>query len=379
MKLAQLPRKVARGLPYLRKEIRSIISDRTPFFIAKPRVVHIWRGAPCNAKCIMCNYSFLKGDALRELTTSPFTDEMVTRALPQIAELCGRGTMVSYMGGEPTLSKHLLEWVETAGRLGLDFRFTTNGYRITPEYAERLVAAGLFNLGVSLESLDPKINEVMRPYPKGTELTVRAIELLLGERRRQRARVSINVKTVVSNINMASFIEIAKRWGKEDGVMVTPQTFEGIDGMPQATKDLLFIKDERQLEEFVEQVIQLKREGYNIHITEQALREVVRLYREDKDHKTTMHNKSVEMSPDEPMCNIATDNLWIDSGLVKLCPYHPPIGNFMTGTATLKELWESEQCRRVRDQTRACRRLCNISCLRRTPLRHKVQTFLRIA
>src|SRR4030095_2776001 len=121
MKLAQLPRKVVRGLPYLRKELRSIVSDRTPFFIANPRVAHLWRGAPSNAKCIMCDYGFKKGEALKAITRSDFTDEMVTRALPQIAELCGRGTMVSYMGGEPTVSKHLLEWVETASRLGLDF------------------------------------------------------------------------------------------------------------------------------------------------------------------------------------------------------------------------------------------------------------------
>lgn len=35
--------------------------------------------------------------------------------------------------------------------------------------------------------------------------------------------------------------------------------------------------------------------------------------------------------------------------------------------------------RQVREQTRACRRLCTISCLRRTPLRHKVSTFLKLA
>jgi len=92
-----------------------------------------------------------------------------------------------------------------------------------------------------------------------------------------------------------------------------------------------------------------------------------------------MHTKSLEMDPSAPMCNIATDNLWIHDGMVRLCPYHPPIGNLMKDQKTLKEIWESEMCRKVREQTRACRRLCNISCLRRTPLRHKVQTFLRIA
>ena len=49
MRAASVPRKVVRGSPYLAKELRAIVSDHTAFFIAVPRVVHIWRGAPCNA------------------------------------------------------------------------------------------------------------------------------------------------------------------------------------------------------------------------------------------------------------------------------------------------------------------------------------------
>jgi hypothetical protein len=106
---------------------------------------------------------------------------------------------------------------------------------------------------------------------------------------------------------------------------------------------------------------------------------MVKLYREDKNHTSTMHTKDLEMDPSEPECNIGTDNMWIHDGHVKLCPYHPPIGNFVTDKTTLKEMWESEITRQVRTKTRACRRLCTISCLRRTPFLHKVNTFLKIA
>jgi len=379
MQVASLPRKVIRGLPYLRKEIRSIVSDHTPFFIAKPRVVHIWRGAPCNARCIMCDYGFLKGDAYRKLISSAFTDDLMPKTLEQIAELTGRGTVVSYMGGEPTVSKDLVEWVELASKLGLDFRFTTNGYKMDEELARKLTAAGLFNIGVSLESLDPEINEVMRPHPQGTAKTIRAIELLMKERDRQRARLSINVKTVLSDLNLESFIEIAKRYGKEDRMMVTPQMFEPMDGMPPETKEKLYVKDMARLQRIVEQIRELKSQGYAIHVTEQGLREFIKLYSDDKARTSTMHNKDLEMDPSEPECNIGTDNLWIHDGAVKLCPYHPPIGSVVTGTQTLKEMWDSELARQVRTGTRACRRLCTISCLRRTPLTHKVVTFLRIA
>jgi MoaA/NifB/PqqE/SkfB family radical SAM enzyme len=379
MQLADLPRKINKGLPYLRKELRAIVSDHTPLFIAVPRTVHVWRGAPCNARCIMCEFGYKKGDALRNLSLSPFTDEMLVRVLGEIHELCGRGTLVSYMGGDATVSKHVVEWVRLASSKGIDFRFTTNGYKLDEKLAADLVEAGMFNIGISLEAIDPKINEIMRPFPDGTRKTINGIELMIRERTRQKRYISINIKTVISKVNMDEFFEIVKRWGKIDGVMCTPQAFEQGDGMPQATRDLLYHNDLGRLERFADRVREMKREGYNIHISEQGLREIVKQYRDDVDHKAECHSKKLEMDPSEPVCNIGTDNMWIEQGYVKLCPYHKPIGEVMSGTQTLKQMWDSEITRQVRQQTRACRRLCTISCLRRTPLTHKIRTFLKIA
>ena len=379
MPLAALPRKVVRGSPYLAKELRAVLSDRTPLFVAVPRTVHIWRGAPCNARCIMCPYGFLHGEALRPLVESAFTDDLMPATLRQIAKLCGRGTVVSYMAGEPMLARGLVDWVEQASALKLDFRFTTNGYLMNEDRARRLVAAGVFNIGVSLESLDPAINEAIRPYRDGTRKTLRCIELLLEERRRQGRHFSINVKTVLTDLNLESFLEIAERYGKLDGVMVTPQPFEVLDGMPDAVRDKLSVKDVARLRRTVERIRELKSDGYNIHVTDRALDEFVKRSGDDPTHEVTLEANELTMPEDAPRCNIATDNLWILDGEVKLCPHHPAIGNVVTGTETLKQLWESDRAQRVRDQTRACRRLCTISCLRRTPLRHKVTTFLKIA
>lgn len=380
MKLSSLPRKVIRGLPYLNKEIRAAISDRTPFFVAKPRVVHIWREAPCNARCIMCNYGFQNAEVLRKLWNSPFTDDLMPRALNEIHDLCGRGTLVSYMGGEATVCRQITDWIELAGRLGLDFRFTTNGYIMNEDMARRFVAANLFNIGISLESLDPAINEIIRPFPGGTARTLRCIELLLQERKRQGKHVGLNIKTVLTNVNLDSYTDLVKRFGKIDGVMCTPQIFEAMEGMPVATQELLRIKDNRRLQRVTDQIRELKREGYTIHATDQALDEMVKQNAADKDGRATMHKKDLQMDPAAPACNIATDNLFIINAAVTLCPNFPPLGDMAADAkTTLKELWESEAARRTRIQTRACRRLCTISCLRRTSLRHKISTFLKIA
>jgi sulfatase maturation enzyme AslB (radical SAM superfamily) len=380
VKLATLPRKIKRGLPYLAKELRAIASDRSPFFIAVPRVVHIWRGAPCNAKCIMCQWGYYKGEAYKQLISSDFKDDLMPKIIEQIHELSGRGTLVSYVSGEPTLCKGLVNWVEQASKLGLDFRFTTNGYTMNEDLAGRLVAAGIFNIGVSLESLDSKINETIRPYPNGTQKTIRAIDILLQERDRQRRHFSINVKTVLTDANLESFIEIIKRYGKVDGVMCTPQIFEPQKDMPEESLNKLFIKDLGRLQRILDEVRQLKAEGYSVHASEQNLAEFMKLYR-DADGKPcfTMWDKKLEMDPSEPDCNIGTDNLFLYNSAVKLCPNHPPIGNLLTDNLTLKQMWQREITRKIREGTRACRTLCTTSCLRRTPLKHKVQTFLKLA
>jgi MoaA/NifB/PqqE/SkfB family radical SAM enzyme len=248
------------------------------------------------------------------------------------------------------------------------------------DMARRFVSAGLFNVGISIESLDPNINEIIRPYKDGTAKTVRCIELLLQERERQKKHISLNIKTVLTDINLESFIDIVKRFGKVEGVMCTPQVFEPMENMPLATRELLFIKDVSRLQRLTDQIRELKHQGYTVHVTDQALKEMVKQCTENVDHSATMHKKGLEMEPSEPECNIGTDNLWIEHGFVKLCPYHPPIGNFTTDThLTLKQMWHNEITRRIRAETRACRRLCTISCLRRTPISHKVSTFLKIA
>jgi MoaA/NifB/PqqE/SkfB family radical SAM enzyme len=379
MKLSALARKLARGFPYLVKESRAIVSDRTLFFVAVPRTVHIWREAPCNARCIMCTFGYLKGEAFQRLVESPFTDELFPRILHEIHDLCGRGTLVSLLSGEPTVSPRITEWIELAGRLGLDFRFTTNGYVMNEEMARRFVAAGLFNIGVSIESFDPKINETIRPFPHGTARTLRCITLLLQERQRQNKRISLNIKTVLTNINLESFLEIVERFARLDGVMCTPQVFEPLEGMPIATSDLLRIKDPDRLQRVTDRIRSMKSEGYTIHVTDQALEEMVQQCR-NGDNSDTVHNKTIKMDPSRPACNIGTDNLWIHNGDVKLCPYFPPIGNVVTDESrSLRQMWQSDAARRSRQQTRACRRLCTLACLRRTPLRHKISTFLKLA
>jgi len=378
MNLIRLSRKTVRGLPYLGKEIRAEISNRTPFFVARPRVVHLWRNGPCDGGCIMCHLGFSRGKEREELFHSPMTDEMIPGLLRQIQEVGGRGTMVSYMCGEPLLSRALLGWVDLARELKLDFRFTTNGYHVDREMARRLVGAGLFNIGVSIESLDPAINEQIRPYRNSTEKVVNAIELLLEEKRRQNSAVSLNLKCTLTNVNLESILALMQRYGLVEGVIITPQMFEVIKAMPEATREKLWIKDLSRLEAVMRELKSLRRRGYHLNAEDETLDDFVRLYREDPERRSTMHERRVS-DEDQPECRIGTDNLFITDGDVRLCPHFPAIGSVVTGNGTtLKQMWLSDRARQVRGDIRKCRTVCTMSCTRRMSLAHKVRTFLKL-
>jgi len=377
MNAISLARKVVRGFPYLIKEGRACVSNHTPFFIAKPRVVHLWRSAPCNGSCIMCDFGFRKGEERKALFQSPLTDEMIPKLLVQIHELGGSGTLVSYMGGEPLLSHRLMDWLDQANRLGLDFRFTTNGYNVNQEIARRLVAANLFNIGVSLESLDAAINEIIRPIPQGTQKTIQAIELLLEEKRRVQGRLSINIKTTLTNVNLESIIEIVKRWGKVDGVVVTTQVFEAINGMPNEIREKLWIKDVSRIETVVRELKQLRAQGYNLNADDRALDDFVNLYRGDSGHKSTMHERKVARG-NKPACYVGTENLYISQGNVQLCPSFPVLGSVLGNGPSLKEIWHSDRAMKMRADMKKCRILCTLSCTRQLPFFLKVKTFLKM-
>ena len=378
MNVFSFVRKVVHGVPYLGKELRDRVTDCTAFFIAKPWVVQLKRNAPCNGRCIMCSGGFLKGDAVKESNETPLSDEMIPRVLDQIAELGGRGTMVSYTGGEPLLTRALLDWADQAKKLKIDFRFTTNGYLVNEEVARLLVAADLFNIGVSLESLDTAVNEAIRPFRGGTVRTIKAIDLLLLERQQQRSRTSINIKCMLTRLNHEAFLEIVERWGKADGVIVTPQTLEVQDGMPLETQEKLWISDVSGFEKTVGQIKKLQASGYHINADDQALDNFIKRYRDDPERKSMLGHKTV-VDNAAPVCNIGTESLFIGTdGAVKLCPHFPAIGNVVQNGATLMDMWHSKQAHLVRSQTKRCRQLCTLSNLRHKSLLHKIRMFIEM-
>ena len=205
MKIASLPRKVVRGLALFGQgTARHRFRPHAVYSSLLPRTVHIWRGAPCNAKCVMCNYGYLKGEALKAISRSSFTDEMMPRALDQIHEFAAAARWFpTWAASRPPAAKS-----DPMGRAGREtgIGFSLHDQRLhhdrgngAPFRRRRLVQHRRF-AGIAR-------SQNQRNHPsasQGTAKTIRCIELLLQARDRQKKHLSINVKTVLTEINLES-------------------------------------------------------------------------------------------------------------------------------------------------------------------------------
>jgi len=373
MRITRLFRNIRSGLPYLGTEIRSLVSDRTPFFVAKPRTMYIWWSDRCNARCIMCPIG-IQGPKKRvgpEGQELPY--EMLEQRLREAHELAGKGLLVSFISGEPLLYRHLFSLIETAKSLDVDLSFTTNGYLLDRECARRLSELDPFNIGVSLESLDATINETLRPYKNGTRLTTDALAFLQAERKAHNASFSINIKCTLTQLNFRSLPGIIERYGKEEGVFITPQPFEGMDGVPRETVERLTIRDTREFKNTMREVMELKRQGYSVNADEQNLHDFI--------HKFVMPECPGEETTGprvaHPRCVIGNTTLFISSnGDVKLCPSMPAIGS-LKDRQSLKDMWYGDAARDVRRRIAGCRQICSLACTRSTSLWGRARIFLR--
>ena len=149
-------------------------------------------------------------------------------------------------GGEPTLYPYLDEFIRYARGKGLIVHMITNGYLLTKERTNELKDAGLSQVQIDIDSLDPKKHDAIRGMPDSWERAVQALK------NAKDCGMSCVAQTVLTKENENEILDIFKFAREEIGVQrcrVWDMTLEG------AAKDqahLLPTNYLKTLEELVE-------------------------------------------------------------------------------------------------------------------------------
>ncbi len=137
----------------------------------------------CNFRCRFCHY----WSEPLGLEPEPSVDEYARAA----RKLAGLGTLlISLAGGEPLLRHDIPELVAAIGRYHFTF-LTTNGWFVTPQIADDLMAAGLWGASISIDYADPARHDERRGAPGAWEQAWRAVEMLSAARRHKWQRVNV--------------------------------------------------------------------------------------------------------------------------------------------------------------------------------------------
>jgi len=126
----------------------------------------------CNLMCkTCCSFS---GKALRD----ELSHEECLKVLNQIIEAGAK--MLFFLGGEPLLHEHIVEYTKRASAAGLRVSTATNGTIITKELIKKLKEAGMEEMHFSIDGPTAELNDEIRG--KGTfRKVIKGIEIAKKE------------------------------------------------------------------------------------------------------------------------------------------------------------------------------------------------------
>lgn len=357
----RLAKQVWRGIPYVQKEIGRSLSVRTGHTFATPQMYYVIFSGRCNVACTFCT--------IYKEVEPMLSGEVMLKIVREASELSGTGFNISLSGGEPLIYKPLYEALELAHKLKVNFGFTTNGYLLTKQNVARALQAGLFNINVSIESVNPEVNESVRPRKNGTQQTLDGIENLVAEKRRTGARVSIIVKTTIMDQNYRYLPELVRYFDRYPEVQVSMQPYLG------PIESGFWIKDVDEFQQVVSDLKQLQHAGSRLMADDGTLDGFVNYFRHPPRNQEPAR---LNLNGEKRGCDIGYRSMSIfPDGKVQFCDLlRRDIGNVYQ--QSLKDIYYGEVASRLRERIDYCNIDCQRTCQRAIPITTKMRAFLRM-
>lgn len=160
----------------------------------------------CNFRCTICDYWKPQHGPRPELSlrqVEVISDKLATIG-PQI---------ISIGGGEPLLHADIVPIVRTLARDHFPVMIC-NGWFITPEIARALFAAGMYEISVSVDYMDPGRHDAQRGTPGAHARALQALRTLMDARTRPHQRVHMISVIMDDNLDdVEPLIRLCRRMG----------------------------------------------------------------------------------------------------------------------------------------------------------------------
>lgn len=161
-----------------------------------PRVIRIEPSSACNLHCVQCPSGSQKGPR-----RGVMSDAVFKRIISEIQRYKNVDVVVLYHGGEPFLSKNIINMIKTVKQIGIRFaKTTTNGMAIKEEMVSRILKSGIDCIEFSLDGNSPEENDRMRKGSDYRQVASIIKSMLIQKDKLNLARPDI----VIANSQMAT-------------------------------------------------------------------------------------------------------------------------------------------------------------------------------
>lgn len=315
---------------------------------SEPELIYLKITGRCNFHCEHCD--IWRTQASDDLSLEDWKS-IIKKIKTNFSELS-----VTLSGGEPLLYKDFWPLIEILKSENVQVNLNTNGSLINDENLERLLAAPFKKIEVSLYSLTPETHDSFRNTANAFEKADEAIRTLAQKKSQIGSKTEILVAFLLNEKNIAEAPEFIKHFS-EMGVAVSIQALDtNITEMINRTEfnektlisaNALWPKDQNQINEIFDELINLKRSGKLIYNRLDALRLMRQYYLGRFDE--------IKQLP----CYAGQNNLIISAqGDAFFCFSGPTIGNLLTDS--FENIWQGNRAKEIRKSIKHCPELCRV-------------------
>lgn len=185
---------------HLRYGVHGVAAHGAPASSRSRKPIVVWNiTRTCNLRCVHCY-----ADSHAQQYPGELSWEQCCAVIDDLAAYGASALLLS--GGEPLLHPHLPAILERASQKGLKVTISTNGTRITPEWAARFKDCGVAYVGISLDGIG-SVHDSFRGVEGAFKAAINGFKCCENVGQKTGLRLTLTRSNVQSMSDILAFIE----------------------------------------------------------------------------------------------------------------------------------------------------------------------------